>query len=129
MGYFPSLGNFNGNHAHYQVGSIIHAVKTSKEYEALITTDPRHDDKTYISQRPLITDANKFNSTTLPNESMDRIWGVCKNLFLTSGNDLLDMEVGRIINGEQYLSIGGSNTLFASGNSDIHVLVLHTESI
>lgn len=106
-----------------QGGPLRSSCKASIEND--IVTKGLQDDGSYIVQRPALYEyANGAGGTN----GMNRVWGESKNLYCTYGGSLTDMEMGRIIDGIDFVSIGLAAAMI-NGLTSVYLLIQQTETV
>jgi hypothetical protein len=122
--YYSYSGAASFGVMHQQSSYIRSESKLSAEID--LVNKPAQDNGLYIVQKPAIHEVQTSNAIYSTN--INRVWGECKNLFLTNQTGMTDMETGRTINAKDYVSIGAGIDLYEGSTSNIHVLIQHTES-
>lgn len=124
QGQIPYYSASTSTHyaSHDQAGPI--DCRTEASVEIDIITRGAQDNGIFIVQKPLIYEDIIVNSQT----GMNRVYGEMKNIFICSDTGMTDMETGRTINGNDYVSLGIAGYIISGTLSGTHILVLHTES-
>ena len=98
----------------------------SKSEDYLVTSAP-DDNLNYAVQRPGLSEYTAENAPS--SNGMNRGYGVCKNLYLTSTAGMAQGIDARTINAKEYTYFNTENNLVASGSSSLAVLFLNTEAL
>jgi hypothetical protein len=127
---FTGFASTTEDEAFYdQSGYIYTGARIDCNLWSIIVSNPNdHDD--YIVQRPIVCEYLQPNQSS-DSGGMNNTYGTCKNLYLTSDNNISVMQSGRTINSKDYIGIGTAAVIAAmyQSSTSIHILAQHTEEV